>query len=149
MSERRDRKAVVVPLGILAAAVWAYVFYTLALAWSAPAAPDSVVLPEIPEQVNAVTHVWQDDFRDPFGSATRSSTLLQSGRTQQDAAATPDPIRLRLIGVVDGTAMLEQPDGSVVMARRGTEVRGGRVVAVSATTVTIRRQQQLVEITLE
>lgn len=138
MREWSDRKGVVVPLGLLAVTVWAYVLYTLVAAW--PASESEVLVPTLraTQEIETVAHVWQDDFRDPFVGPVRSDTSVRNIRAQQVEAEVSEPLRLRLLGVVDGTAMLEKSDGSVVLARRGTEVGVGKVVAITSTSVTLR-----------
>lgn len=137
MREWHDRKSLVVPLGVLAVTVWAYVLYTLVAAW--PASEPDVQVPSLqaPDVTETIAHVWQDDFRDPFSSTVRSEPPVS--RVPRNVSATPEVVvRLRLIGVVDGTAMLEQPDGGVLLARRGTDVEGGQVTSVSPEAVVLR-----------
>ncbi|MEL6443168.1 MAG: hypothetical protein AAF089_04255 [Bacteroidota bacterium] len=148
MREWNDRKSVVVPLGVLAVTVWAYVLYTLVAAW--PASEPEVPGPTLrtAEGIVTVAHVWGKDFRDPFSGAERPGASVAS--VQLDAPATPDvAVRLRLIGVVDGTAMLEQPDGAVILVRRGAQVDGGRVTSMTSETIVLRIQGRTQTLTLE
>ncbi|MEO1631961.1 MAG: hypothetical protein AAFU38_14390 [Bacteroidota bacterium] len=140
MSEWKDQKRVVLPLAVLAVAVWAYVLYILVGALQTSEAVTQVTSQQASQHTVVAAHVWQDDFRDPFGGTGRPEASAAPNRVQQIEAVVPEPIALRFIGVVDGTAMLERPDGSVVLAQRGTEIEGGRVTSVTPEAVVVRIQ---------
>lgn len=148
MSEWKDRKGVVVPLGLLATTVWAYVLYTLVAAWPSAEPEPLVSSLRPPRVVEAVTHVWQDDFRDPFSATVRSEAPVP--HAQQNVSTTPDvTIRMRLVGVVDGTAMVETASGVVVLAIRGDSIDGVRVIEVTSSTVKLRHRGRTVTLSLD
>lgn len=136
MSDWEDRKGVVVPLGLLAVGVWSYVLYTIVAAWPAEVVLTSAALTQTAPIVEVVEHVWRDDFRDPFVLAVHSGASLP--REARPLPDSPEPPPFRLIGVVDGTAMLETSSATVELVRRGGYVGEAYVIGVTADSIELR-----------
>lgn len=156
----KDRKGTVALLLVLAAVVWGWNVYLVA---SGLASEDELAAP-LPTAAGRVAPTassasWDDAVRDPFERVrpTRPSAPGQRAaqeRGAQEGGAAPVPFPYRLLGVVDGTAMLELAGGGPTwMARRGAtrEVGGqeARVVRVGEGEVVVRYGGRTLTLTLE
>lgn len=148
MSEWRDRKGVLIPLGVLAMVVWSLVIHTALTSWQTPEPAAQTAPMQAAQGVEVVAHVWQEDFRDPFSAPS----TVRSTTSRPSVSATPvddAPLSLRLVGIVDGTAMLETAPGSVVLTGVGDVVSEARVVSISATAVIVSQSGRRHTLTMD
>lgn len=149
MSQWQDRKAVLVSLGIAAVAVWVAVVHTVVSKWPTAEATPVIVQAEAAPEVRPIVHEWGGNFRDPFSGTAPQAATARSERAQQPESVRPETIRLRLIGIVDGTAMVETATGAVVLAKRGDSVDNARISDMTTSTVTLRYRGDTITLSLD
>lgn len=143
---RQDGPGQKILLGILtmaACAVWASVYFRATGGWQHPEAPeraaDSLQVEEAPSHTAALLYqgAARDIFRPPVAEATTSVSEAPDEASRHAVSPRLPPLRHVLIGVVDGTALLRDPDGQVALAREGDTLSLRRIHAIQPGLVTL------------
>lgn len=148
----KERKEIVALLALAVVGIWGYVGYTVILALDEPDDEGVVVSVSAPartsnERVPRSAYTYSGGFRDPFEPGHVSAALPADEDVVSEPESEPEepePVapQLRLLGIVNRTATVELPSGTVVFVRRGDEVEGARVTAVTGAGVTLRKDGQ-------
>lgn len=138
-SNRQDRPGQKILLGILtmaACAVWASVYFRATGGWQHPEAPDraadSLQVEKAPSHAAALLYqgAARDIFRPPAAGAATPVSEAPNEASRHAASLRLPSLRRVLIGVVDGTALLRDPDGHVALAREGDTLSRRRIHAI-------------------
>lgn len=151
------RRGLVAVLAVAVVGIWGYVGYVLVAGLTA--VDESEVVVARPEavrnrapRVDREAFTYAGHFRDPFLPAFHeepgTAEALGDGAAEEEPPPEPEPPSVRLLGVIDGTATVETAAGSVAFVRRGDEVEGAQVTAVSEQGLTLHRDGRTYEIPL-
>jgi len=136
---RQDRPGRKILLGILtmaACAIWASVYFRATGGWQRPEAPeraaDSLQVQKAPSHAAALLYqgAVRDIFSPPAAGPAKSVSEAPNEASRRAVTLQPPPLRRALIGVVDGTALLRDPDGHVALAREGDTLSRRRIHAI-------------------
>lgn len=136
---RQNRPGQKILLGILtmaACAIWISVYFRATGGWQQPEAPeraaDSLQVEKTPSHQAALLYqgAVRDIFRPPPAGVATSVSEAPNEASRHAVTLRLSPLRHVLIGVVDGTALLRDPDGQVALAREGDTLSRRRIHAI-------------------
>lgn len=153
----KERKEIVAVLALAVVGIWGYVGYTVVLALDDPGDTGTVATAIEPvrtgsERPPRSAYTYSAGFRDPFLLELASAAPITDGEgpapEPEPEEPEPTPPQVRLLGVVNRTATVELPSGAVAFVRRGDEVDGARVTAVSGAGITLRKDGETYDVPL-
>jgi hypothetical protein len=151
-TDSATRKVLLALITVVAVGVWGTVLYQLV----APAEPVSAPNTEARASGPASPSSSDDRFPDFTGSVSdvftpKIQAQTSPARPDPHRSQRPDPppeLRYQLVGLVNGMAMLNHPNGAVEFARHGDELDGYRITEVQDDRLILRHGARVDTLTL-
>jgi len=140
MSDLLEKKIVQITLGAIVVLIWGYNMLKITdIALPAPADSDSSLLPldqdllEIPDLLH---YDYKAEFRDPFMPELTHPPRLPVEKTEfEPPPQSVSPPKIKLSGVIEGTALLQNSREELYFAAPGDTVDGAFVKLVTPQSV--------------